>query len=139
MAEQRIRHRLDEASKERNDLQQVFVRDFPNYAALSKPEPLTTKEIQSLLDNDEALVVIDLDEYSYVWVVTKDRADWKGILIPAAQASETIETLRTALNLQILQSRTIALLPISFIGRCSVPSKTSFLKRRGCPSSSMGH
>ena len=98
MAEQRIRHRLDEASKERNDLQQVFVRDFPNYAALSKPEPLTTKEIQSLLDNDEALVVIDLDEYSYVWVVTKDRADWKGILIPAAQASKTIETLRTALN-----------------------------------------
>ena len=47
IAEQRIRNRLDEASKERNDLQQVFVRDFPNYAALSKPEPLTRKEIQS--------------------------------------------------------------------------------------------
>jgi CHAT domain-containing protein len=74
------------------------VRDFPNYAALSKPEPLTTKEIQSLLDKDEALVVIDLDEYSFVWVVTKDRADWKAILIPAAQASKTIETLRAALH-----------------------------------------
>jgi CHAT domain-containing protein len=98
IAEQRIRDRLDEASKERNDLQQVFVRDFPNYAALSKPEPLTAKEIQSLLDNDEALVVIDLDEYSYVWVVTKDRADWKAILISAAQASKTIETLRAGLN-----------------------------------------
>jgi tetratricopeptide (TPR) repeat protein len=98
IAEQRIRDRLDEASKERNDLHEVFLRDFPNYAALSKPEPLTAKEIQSLLDDDEALVVIDLDQYSYVWVVTKDRAEWKAILIPAEQASKTIETLRAALN-----------------------------------------
>jgi CHAT domain-containing protein len=97
ISEQRIRDRRDEVSKERGDLERVFVRDFPNYAALSKPEPLTTKEIQSLLDKDEALVVIDLDEYSFVWVVTKDRADWKAILIPAAQASKTIETLRAAL------------------------------------------
>ena len=51
-----------------------------------------------MLDNDEALVVIDLDEFSYVWVVTKDRADWKAIPIPAAQASKTIETLRAGLN-----------------------------------------
>jgi CHAT domain-containing protein len=98
ISEQRIRDRRDEVSKERGDLERVFVRDFPNYAALSKPEPLTTKEIQSLLDKDEALVVIDLDEYSFVWVVTKDRADWKAILIPAAQASKTIETLRAALH-----------------------------------------
>jgi CHAT domain-containing protein len=98
IAEQRIRDRLDEASKERNDLLEVFVRDFPNYAALSKPEPLPTKEIQSLLDSDEALVVIDLDEYSFVWVVTKDLADWKAILIPAAQISKTIGTLRAGLN-----------------------------------------
>jgi CHAT domain-containing protein len=98
IAEQRIRDRLDETSKERNDLQQVFVRDFPNYAALSKPEPLTGKEIQSLLDNDEALIVIDLDEKSCVWVVTKDRAEWKEIQVPAAQASKTVETLRAALN-----------------------------------------
>jgi CHAT domain-containing protein len=98
IAEQRIRDRLDEASKERKDLQQIFVRDFPNYAALSKPEPLTAKEIQSLLDNDEALVVIDLDQFSFVWVVTKDRADWKEVQIPAGQASKTIETLRAALN-----------------------------------------
>jgi CHAT domain-containing protein/tetratricopeptide (TPR) repeat protein len=98
IAEQRIRDRLDRLSKERNDLQPVFARDFPNYAELLRPEPLTAKEIQSLLDNDEALVVIDLDEKSYVWVVTKDRAEWKEVQIPAGQASKTIETLRAALN-----------------------------------------
>jgi CHAT domain-containing protein/Flp pilus assembly protein TadD len=98
IAEQRIRDRLDEVSNERKNLQQVFVRDFPSYAALSKPDPLTTKEIQSLLDNDEALVVVDLDQFSFIWVVTTDRADWKAILIPAAQISKTVETLRAAFN-----------------------------------------
>jgi CHAT domain-containing protein len=98
IAEQRIKDRLDKVSKERGDLQQVFVRDFPNYAALSKPQPLPAKEIQSLLDNDEALVVIDLDKKSYVWVVTNDRVDWKEVQIAAGQASKTIETLRAALN-----------------------------------------
>ena len=97
IAEQRIRDRLDETSKERNDLQQVFVRDFSNYAALSKPEPLTTKEIQALLDNDEALVVIDLDKYSYVWVITKDRAEWKELAINAEDVSKLVETLRAGL------------------------------------------
>ena len=98
ITEQRIRDRLDSVSRERKGLQDVFAWEFPNYAALSKPEPLTAKEIQSLLDADEALVVFDLDQHSYVWVVTKDRADWKEIQIPAAQASKTVETLRAALN-----------------------------------------
>ena len=98
MAEQRIRDRLDEASKERNDLQQVFVRDFPNYAALSKPEPLTTNEIQSLLDNDEALVTIDIDKKSYVWVITKDRAEWKELTVSAEDVSKLVQTLLTGLD-----------------------------------------
>ena len=97
IAERRIRERLDEASKERNDLQQVFVRDFPNYTALSKPEPLATKEIQALLDNDEALVVIDLDKYSYVWVITRNQAEWKQLSVSADDVSKSVATLRAAL------------------------------------------
>jgi tetratricopeptide (TPR) repeat protein len=98
IAGQRIRERLDEASKERNDLQQVFVRDFPNYTALSKPEPLATKEIQALLDNDEALVVIDLDKYSYVWVITRNQAEWKQLSVSADDVSKSVATLRAALD-----------------------------------------
>jgi hypothetical protein len=36
------------------------MRDFPDYAVLSKPQPLTLKDIQALLTEDEALVIIDL-------------------------------------------------------------------------------
>ena len=61
-AEQRIRDRIAAVAKERNDLQTVFTREFPDYAALSRPEPLTVKDIQPLLAADEALVVVDLAE-----------------------------------------------------------------------------
>jgi CHAT domain-containing protein len=101
IAEQRIKNRLDEASKERNDLQQVFVRDFPNYAALSKPQPLPAKEIQSLLDNDEALVVIDLDEKSYVWVITRTNADWTELKITAKSLDEQVRQLRQSLTFDV--------------------------------------
>ena len=119
IAEQRIRDRLDEASKERNDLQQVFVRDFPNYAALSKPEPLTTKEIQALLDNDEALVTIDLDKKSYVWVITKDRAEWKELSVSAEDVSKLVADFAQPDSIQILQSHSTAMSHISSTARCS--------------------
>ena len=76
-----VNYRLTTVAKERNDLQNIFVRDFPNYAALSKPEPLTATEIRSLLDNDEALVVIDPGEKSYVWVVTTGRVAGQALLL----------------------------------------------------------
>src|SRR5438445_193970 len=35
--------------KERDGLQTAFKTEFPDYAALSMPEPLTVREVQSLL------------------------------------------------------------------------------------------
>jgi predicted transcriptional regulator len=52
--EQRITDQIDAIAKERDELGKVFAQEFPDYAALSKPEPLTVKEIQSLLAADEA-------------------------------------------------------------------------------------
>ena len=73
-AEQRIRDRIAVIAKERDDLQAVLTREFPDYAALSNPQPLTVKDIQALLADDEALVVIDLgDKKSYVWAITRER------------------------------------------------------------------
>ncbi len=46
----------------------------PNYAALTQPQPLTLKEVQQLvLDNDTLLIQYSLgEESSYLWAVTKD-------------------------------------------------------------------
>ena len=56
-AEQRTKERLAAIAGERDALQKVFASEFPDYAALSNPLPLTAKEIQSLLSDDEALVL----------------------------------------------------------------------------------
>jgi CHAT domain-containing protein/tetratricopeptide (TPR) repeat protein len=99
--ERRIRDRIAAIGKERDDLQAVFMRDFPDYAALSKPQPLTLKDIQALLTDDEALVIIDLgskDAKSYVWAITRSVADWKESAVTAGQVSETVSRLRSLLN-----------------------------------------
>jgi CHAT domain-containing protein len=96
--ERRIRDRIAAITKERDDLQAVFTRDFPDYAELSKPQPLTLKDIQALLADDEAVVIVDLDAKSYVWGITRSVADWKETAVTADQVSETVSRLRALLN-----------------------------------------
>ena len=97
-AEDQIRKHIEEIKVEREKLQDVFNQRFPDYVALSKPQPLTIEETQALLADDEALVAIDLDKKSYVWVITKDRAEWKELSVSAEDVSKEVETLRTGLN-----------------------------------------
>jgi hypothetical protein len=98
LAEGQIRKRIDEIKSERDKLQDVFNQRFPDYVALSKPQPLTIEQTQALLADDEGLVTIDLDKKSYVWVITKDRAEWKELTINADDVSKLVETLRTGLD-----------------------------------------
>jgi CHAT domain-containing protein/Tfp pilus assembly protein PilF len=57
--------------------------EFPDYATLASPEPLIISEVQSLLRDDEALVLfLDIPEWqvtpeeTFIWVVTKTNARW---------------------------------------------------------------
>jgi CHAT domain-containing protein len=98
-AEEQIRKRIAEINSERDKLQDVFNQRFPDYVALSKPQPLSVEQTQALLADDEALVTIDLDKKSYVWVITKERAEWKELFwVSAEDVSKSVETLRTGLN-----------------------------------------
>src|SRR5262249_9216394 len=97
-AEEQIRKRIDEIKTERDKLQDDFNQRFPDYVALSEPQPLTIEQIQALLADDEALVTVDLDKKSYVWVITKDRAEWKKLAFDAEGASKLVEILRTGLD-----------------------------------------
>jgi CHAT domain-containing protein/tetratricopeptide (TPR) repeat protein len=93
-AEQRIRDRIAAITKERADLQIVFAREFPDYAALSNPQPLTVKDIQVLLADDEALIVIYLDDKkSHVWAITRGTADWKELAVSTAEVSKRVSAL----------------------------------------------
>ena len=51
-----------------------------------------------MLADDEAIVAVDLDKKSYVWVITKDRAEWKELSVSAEDVSKEVEILRAGLN-----------------------------------------
>jgi CHAT domain-containing protein/Tfp pilus assembly protein PilF len=97
-AEEHIHKRINEIKSERDELQRQFNQRFPDYVALSKPQSLSVKETQGLLAVDEALITIDLDEMSYVWVITTDRAEWEQLSIGADEVAKEVTGLRAALD-----------------------------------------
>ncbi len=98
-AEQRTRDRIAAIAKERDDLGKTFAQEFPDYAALSNPQPLTVKDIQSPLADDEAIVIVNVgDKKSYIWAVTRDQADWQELTVTTAEVSKAVSQLRGGLD-----------------------------------------
>jgi CHAT domain-containing protein len=62
------------------------------------------KDTQALLADDEALVTIDLDKTSYVWVITRNRAEWKQLSVTAKDVAKEVTSLRAALDPESAQS-----------------------------------
>ncbi|WP_295559435.1 tetratricopeptide repeat protein [uncultured Hyphomicrobium sp.] len=60
-----------------------LTKDFPSYAALVNPKPLTVSAVQSRLHDNEALVMFlataevkPIPEETFVWIVTKSGVRW---------------------------------------------------------------
>jgi CHAT domain-containing protein/Tfp pilus assembly protein PilF len=99
-AEQRSRERLAAISSERAGLQKTFAAEFPDYAALSNPLPMTAKEIQALLSGNEAMVLFSVAEKeSYVFAITQDGFDWKPVPLGAEALSQKIALFRRGLDI----------------------------------------
>ena len=98
-AEQRSRARLATISAERAALQKIFAAEFPDYAALSNPLPMTAKEIQALLSDDEAMVLFAVAEKeSYVFALTRGHFDWKPIPLGAEALAHKVAAFRRGLD-----------------------------------------
>jgi len=98
-AEQRARERISVIAVERAGLQKALSAEFPEYSALSNPLPLTSREVQSLLSADEAMVLFAVAEKeSYVVALTRDAYEWKPIPLGADGLSEKIAAFRRGLD-----------------------------------------
>jgi CHAT domain-containing protein len=74
-------------------------KEFPDYAALSRPKPLKAEEVQRLLGPEEALVFfLPGDRESYVFALTREAFDWKTIPLSAKSLSENVGVLRLGLD-----------------------------------------
>ena len=97
-AEDQVRTRIAEVKAQREKLQQTFNERFPDYAALSKPQPVSLEETQTLLADDEALLVFDLGPQSYAWIITAHDADWTEIKVSAKDLDTQVQALRALLT-----------------------------------------
>ena len=96
-----MRARLSEIQSERSRIEIVLTQRFPDYVALSRPQPLALKETQALLSDDEAVVVIDIGDKSYAWVITKTSADWTDIPARSKTLIDQVAMLRQSLTFTI--------------------------------------
>jgi CHAT domain-containing protein/Tfp pilus assembly protein PilF len=101
-AERRTKDRLAGAAAERAALQKTFAAEFPDYAALSNPLPMSAKEIQALLSADEALVLFATagNNESYVFSLTREKFDWKAVSLGAAALSRKVAAFRSGLDVE---------------------------------------
>ncbi|MGH6752731.1 MAG: tetratricopeptide repeat protein, partial [Bradyrhizobium sp.] len=98
-AEQRIKARLAAIATERPSLQRTLSAEFPDYAALSNPLPMTVKEIQSLLSGDEAMVLLTVTvKDSYVIAITREGFDWSPIGRGSEELYQIVADFRRGLN-----------------------------------------
>src|SRR5262245_49040802 len=87
------------------EIDQQLAREFPEFASLAAPEPLAIADVQQLLGENEALLVM-LDtrawapspEETLVWAVTKTDARWLTVALGPSQLNERVAALRCGLD-----------------------------------------
>jgi CHAT domain-containing protein/tetratricopeptide (TPR) repeat protein len=99
--EDQLRKRIETVKTERNKIQGALNKRFPDYVALSKPQPLSIQDTQALLTDDEAVVLFDFGDKSYGWIVTRTNAEWTELKITAKELKTQVEALRDPLTYEI--------------------------------------
>ena len=97
-AEDKLRKRLADITIDRDRIQSTLSQKFPDYVALSRPQPLSLQETQALLADDEALLVFDFGAKSYAWIITREGANWTELKLSAQQLDAQVEALRAWLT-----------------------------------------
>jgi CHAT domain-containing protein len=94
-----LRGDIDRAEAEARDTRSQITRAFPGYVDLVEPQPLSVAAVQALLKADEALVAILVGtSKSYVWALTRERAEWAEIEAGSATLGQHVDELRKGLD-----------------------------------------
>src|SRR5215471_3623589 len=73
--------------------------EFPEYAALARPNPLKVEEAQRLVGPDEAVIFFLMSEReSYVFALTGEGFWWKTIAVPEKTLADKIAALRASIG-----------------------------------------
>jgi CHAT domain-containing protein len=87
------------------DIDKQLAVDFPDYAALANPAPLSVEDVQKKLGEDEALILF-LDtaelkptpEETFIWVITKNDLRWARSDLGTPALTREVAALRCGLD-----------------------------------------
>ncbi len=82
-------------------------KEFPNYAALASPKPMSAKDAQGLLGPDEALIVwIAGEQATDLFAITREAVDWHTLPLGAEALSKKVAAFRKGLDVDLVASGT---------------------------------
>jgi CHAT domain-containing protein/tetratricopeptide (TPR) repeat protein len=97
--------RLAEIDTRIDEIDKQLAKDFPDYAALVSPKPISITDVQSQLRDGEALVLfLDTPEWkptpeeTFIWVMTKTDSRWVKSDIGTKALGERVAALRCGLD-----------------------------------------
>lgn len=94
-----LRRASGEAEARLTESDRRLAREFPEFAALTRPQPLEVKAVQNLLGSDEALVFFLPDEKeSRVFAVTRDAFAWHDIAFGTDALADKVRAFRRGLD-----------------------------------------
>ncbi|MFZ4807059.1 MAG: CHAT domain-containing tetratricopeptide repeat protein [Hyphomicrobiaceae bacterium] len=94
-----LRTEIDGLETDVRQSRQRILQTYPAYAALADPGALTVREVQGLLQDGEALVVILVGtDASFVWAIDRTRAQWAEIEAGSRQLAADVSALRMGLD-----------------------------------------
>ena len=102
-----LRGSIDDINRKLNAIAKKLASEFPEYASLASPKPLTIAAVQGLLKAEEALVLfLDVPpigkqrEETLAWAVTKTESRWISIPDGTDALADRVATLRCGLDRQ---------------------------------------
>ncbi|MEE8393570.1 MAG: CHAT domain-containing protein, partial [Rhodospirillales bacterium] len=98
-SEQQLRAQLADLENTLEDLDRRLSREFPEYAELASPQPLSLAETRKLLGPGEAMLTYLVgDEDTFVWVVLPSDARMFRLGIGGKELAESVTGLRKGLD-----------------------------------------
>jgi CHAT domain-containing protein len=86
--------------KEHGTLKEQLARDYPDYAGLVFPRPVSLAEMRTTLRDGEAIAALYLgEERSYVWTVTRSAASFRPVSARRSDIEADVAALRRSLDL----------------------------------------
>jgi CHAT domain-containing protein/tetratricopeptide (TPR) repeat protein len=98
-AEQNARQRMAAISVRLTAIDTQIAKDFPDFAKLSDPAPLSITDVQRLLQPGEVMIAVaNRLNQSIVWAISRDAVKWDLVPIGEQELAKELKALRCGLD-----------------------------------------